>query len=163
MKYIFRLVILISLSMGLTGCIVVSSTSSSSATSEKKTQEENIKHLLTHEWGLQKVYREANSTVLEERNGNGLKQWMRFETSGRLYQAGFLGYTADQSVYWYLNGNMITIKGKNLTLGDGNLSGTTVQYKVEQVTNTNLHLSRPDGKTQNGSLITRHLLLTLKN
>ncbi|MGM9810788.1 MAG: hypothetical protein ACI30J_07975 [Paludibacteraceae bacterium] len=113
--------------------------------------------MLSKRWRGLQVYKISGREMFD--NHGITSCWMHFYSDGTCYEYGFLGTNGNQQLRWSLNNNQLTIRGRNLTFGDGNLSGSEVKYNIESISDKELHLSRWDGQKQNGTTITRHLRL----
>lgn len=161
MKRVIHFSLLVLLSIGLTGCFIFTSSSKSSTQSTSSSQTTTVKkstsELLAKRWKGLRVYRESNGKQFDSRQLSS--KWMQFYTNGTCYENGFIGTDGKQQLRWIVSGNKLTIKGKNLTFADGNLSDDKIEYNIVSISDTQLHLSRWDGKQQDGSNIIRHILL----
>ena len=148
----------------MTGCFLLNSTSPSSSTQTASTSASNISQsqtslqLLIKRWSLQQVYQVANAQISNSRDRRNSSTWITFYSGGALYENGLLGTDGRQQLRWSVIGNVVTIRGNNITYADGNLSGSEVKYTIVSVSENQLHLCRWDGRTPNGADIIRHLI-----
>lgn len=160
MKRFLQFSMLVLLSVGLTGCFIFTSSSKSSQTAssdQTTTVKRTTADILAKRWKGLRVYRESNGKQFDSRQLSS--KWMQFYSNGTCYENGFIGTDGKQQLRWTLSGNKLTIKGKNLTFADGNLSDDKIVYDIVSISDTQLHLSRWDGRQQDGTNITRHILL----
>lgn len=160
MKRFLQFSMLVLLSVGLTGCFIFTSSSKSSQTTssdQATTVKRTTADILAKRWKGLRVYRESNGKQFDSRQLSS--KWMQFYSNGTCYENGFIGTDGKQQLRWTLSGNKLTIKGKNLTFADGNLSDDKIVYDIVSISDTQLHLSRWDGRQQDGTNITRHILL----
>lgn len=160
MKRFLQFSMLVLLSVGLTGCFIFTSSSKSSQTTssdQTTTVKRTTADILAKRWKGLRVYRESNGKQFESRQLSS--KWMQFYSNGTCYENGFIGTDGKQQLRWTLSGSKLTIKGKNLTFADGNLSDDKIVYDIVSISDTQLHLSRWDGRQQDGTNITRHILL----
>ena len=160
MKRFLQFSMLVLLSVGLTGCFIFTSSSKSSQTTssdQTTTVKRTTADILAKRWKGLRVYRESNGKQFDSRQLSS--KWIQFYSNGTCYEKGFIGTDGKQQLRWTLSGNKLTIKGKNLTFADGNLSDDKIVYDIVSISDTQLHLSRWDGRQQDGTNITRHILL----
>lgn len=158
MGKIFKFIVLILVCIGQTSCFILTSSTQSSSSEQVSTNNtKNIAQKLTKRWRGLQVYKTAGGEMYD--NYGATSCWMQFYSDGTCYEHGFLGTNGNQQLRWSLNNNQLTIRGRNLTFADGNLSGQEVKYDVVSISDKELHLSRWDGQKQNGTTITRHIIL----
>ena len=160
MKRFLQFSMLVLLSIGLTGCFIFTSSSKSSQTTssdQTTTVKRTTADILAKRWKGLRVYRESNGKQFDSRQLSS--KWMQFYSNGTCYENGFIGTDGQQQLRLTFSGSKLTIKGKNLTFADGNLSDDKIVYDIVSISDTQLHLSRWDGRQQDGTNITRHILL----
>ncbi|MBR1877534.1 MAG: hypothetical protein IJ814_00865 [Paludibacteraceae bacterium] len=112
--------------------------------------------MLVKRWQFQQAYNVVNSQAYDViRNSS---YWIQFYSDGTCYENGFLGTGGRRLLRWSVSGNQLTIRGNNLSYGE--LNGSEVVYTIESVSATELHLSRWNGRKQNGSNITRRIIFS---
>lgn len=156
MKKIYKIIILLLICVGQTGCFIFAPSNSSTPQNTTPTASQTAQ-MLAQNWNGLQVYRVADGKLYSSQSSSG---WMRFNANGTCYEKGYLGTNGNQQLRWSVSGRKLTISGGDFTFGDGNLSDTKITYDIVSVTASELHLSRPDGHKFNGSGITRHLILT---
>lgn len=112
--------------------------------------------LIVKRWRAKEFYRTVNGRQIS--NKSNTSSWIQFYSDGTCYENGFLGTSGRRQLRWSISGSKLTISGGNLNYADGNLNASEVVYTIVSISETQLHLSRPDGTYRDGNPITRHLL-----
>ena len=151
MKKLFKILTIVLLCIGQTGCFIIEKTSTF-----QSNQQSTISQMLVKNWRFEKAYNVVNSRTYDViTNGS---YWIRFYDDGTCYENGFLGTGGKQKLNWNVSGNLLRIRGKNLVYGE--LSGSEVVYTIENISSSRLELSRWNGRQQDGRDIVRHMIFS---
>lgn len=124
------------------------------STAQSNTSTKSISQMLIKRWRFQQAYNSINSKAYDVVTNSSY--WIQFYPNGTCREDGILGTGNRQQLTWKVSNNQLYIYGQNLSYGE--IVSSQVVYTIENITENQLQLRRPNGRKQDGTEIIRKIV-----